>query len=251
VGQPIVLLHGFSGTARAWDRVVSELERERYRPAAVDLRGHGSAAGRRPVTFEDCVRDIVEQAPPRFVLAGYSMGGRIALRLALGHPDRVQRLVLVSASGSASERARRRRDDEAVANRIEAEGMEVFARRWAAQPLFSGQAPDVAAEAHADRMRNQSEGLAAALRGLGTGVMEPLWDRLGELAMPVTVVVGERDERFCAIGRRLAAGVQRGTLVAVPGAGHAVHLEAPGAVATAIGASLEPESGARGYGDGP
>jgi 2-succinyl-6-hydroxy-2,4-cyclohexadiene-1-carboxylate synthase len=243
VSQTIVLLHGFSGTARAWDRVVSQLDPERYRPAAVDLRGHGRTSDRRPITFGACVRDVVDQAPRRFVLAGYSMGGRIALQVALAHPDRVERLVLVSTTAgiaNASERRQRRRDDEALARRIEEQGMEAFARSWGSQALFGGQTPDVVAEAYADRMRNRADGLAAALRGLGAGAMEPLWDRLGELAMPVTALAGERDAKYCEIAGRLAAGVGvgDGRLVVVAGAGHAVHLETPDAVVAALDRAL-------------
>ena len=113
--------------------------------------------------------------------------------------------------------------------------MEAFAREWAAQPLFADQPEAVAAAAHADRLRNTPEGLAAALRGLGTGVMEPLWDRLGELAMPVTLVAGERDEKFRAIAERMAAALPRAEVRVVPGAGHAVQLERPDVVAAAIG----------------
>jgi 2-succinyl-6-hydroxy-2,4-cyclohexadiene-1-carboxylate synthase len=237
MGQTIVLVHGFSGTARAWDRVISQLDAERYRPVAVDLRGHGAAADQRPITFDACVRDVVDQAPPSFVLAGYSMGGRIALQVALAHPERVARLVLVSATAGiadAGQRTQRRRADETLADQIEAEGVEAFAQRWAAQPLFASQAADVAAEAHADRLRNRPEALAAALRGLGTGVMDPLWDRLPELDLPVIVLAGERDQRFREIGLRLAGAVRQGSLVVVLGAGHAVHLEAPDAVVAAL-----------------
>jgi 2-succinyl-6-hydroxy-2,4-cyclohexadiene-1-carboxylate synthase len=89
----------------------------------------------------------------------------------------------------------------------------------------------VAEIAHADRMRNTASGLAAALRGLGTGVMPSLWDRLGELAMPVELVVGERDVKFRAIAERMEAALPDARLHVVAGAGHAVQLEAPEAVA--------------------
>jgi pimeloyl-ACP methyl ester carboxylesterase len=108
------------------------------------------------------------------------------------------------------------------------------ADRWGAQPLFAGQSPEVAAAARADRLSNRPEHLAAALRGIGTGAMAPLWERLGELEMPVAVLAGERDEKFVALGRRLADALPRATLTVVPGAGHALTLEAPAAVAAAI-----------------
>ena len=114
---------------------------------------------------------------------------------------------------------------------LERAGLEPFARWWAAQPLFAGQPPEVAAAARADRLRNTAAGLAASLRGMGTGAMTPVWDRLGELTMPATVVVGERDAKFRALGEQLVAGLPDAELVVVAGAGHAVHLEAPEAVA--------------------
>jgi pimeloyl-ACP methyl ester carboxylesterase len=64
--------------------------------------------------------------------------------------------------------------------------------------------------------------------------MVPLWDRLGELAMPVTIVVGERDEKFRALGERMAASIPDARLVIATGSGHAVHLEAPHAIAEAL-----------------
>jgi 2-succinyl-6-hydroxy-2,4-cyclohexadiene-1-carboxylate synthase len=156
------------------------------------------------------------------------MGGRLALALALRIPQRVERLVLISASpglANDGERAARRAADEAFADRIEAIGVEAFARAWAAQPLFAGQPPEVAAAAHADRLRRSAAEHAAQLRNLGTGVMPPLWERLRELTMPVSAVVGERDAKFRAIAERMGFPT-----VVVPGAGHAVPLEAPGAV---------------------
>src|SRR5690606_20543359 len=139
-----------------------------------DLRGHGAASDVRPVDYPGIRADLLALAPARFTLAGYSMGGRIALRLALD-PEaagRVDRLVLVGASPglrTAGERAARRAADEALAGEIERDGIEPFARRWAAQPLFADQPPHVRERAHAERLRSTPAGLAAALRGVGTG----------------------------------------------------------------------------------
>jgi 2-succinyl-6-hydroxy-2,4-cyclohexadiene-1-carboxylate synthase len=239
MAETVVLLHGFAGTRRGWDRVADRLAAERYRPLALDLRGHGDARARRPVTFEACVADVAAAAPPRFVLCGYSMGGRIALRLALEQPERVARLVLVASTAGiddADRRAERRAADERLAADIESGTIEAFADRWMDQPLFAGTPPEAARQWRDDLLRNDPHALAAALRGVGAGAMPPLWDRLGELPMPVTVVAGGRDERYAAIGRRLAAALPDARLVIVPGAGHGLPREAPEAVAAAIDA---------------
>jgi len=225
----LVLLHGFTQTSAGWDGVARELA-GRYRLLPPDL-GAGP--------WEAELDRLEALAPAEHVLAGYSMGGRLALALALRRPERVRRLVLVSASpglADPAERDARRAADAALAGRIEAIGAEAFAREWAAQGLFAGQPAEVAARAHEDRLRRSAGEHAAQLRGLGTGVMPPLWERLGELGMPVALVVGERDAKFRAIAERMAERLPDARVVVVPGAGHAVQLEAPAAVAAAIDA---------------
>jgi 2-succinyl-6-hydroxy-2,4-cyclohexadiene-1-carboxylate synthase len=226
-------------TGRGWDEVVRHLAGERYRPLAPDLRGHGSAAARRPIDFASCVDDVTRVAGRSFALAGYSQGGRLALHVALAHPERVSSLVLVSATAGIeddAERARRRAADAALADWMQADGrlMSEVADRWGAQPLFATQTAEAAAAARADRLANDPVHVAAALRGIGTGAMAPLWARLGELTMPVVVLAGERDAAYVAHGERLAAALPAGRLTVVPGAGHALLLEAPAAVASAI-----------------
>jgi 2-succinyl-6-hydroxy-2,4-cyclohexadiene-1-carboxylate synthase len=233
---PLILLHGFTQTRQSWRPTIAALDGG-GRAIAPDLPGHGHAAAR-PASFTACTAYMRALGGERFALAGYSMGGRIALAAALALGDRVERLVLVGASpglADAGERAARRAADEALAERIGAIGIEAFADEWAAQPLFSGQPERVAAAARADRLRNTPEGLAAALRGLGTGVMEPLWDRLGELAMPVTLLVGERDEKFRGVAEEMASLMVDARVVVVPGAGHAAQLERPDVVARHLG----------------
>jgi 2-succinyl-6-hydroxy-2,4-cyclohexadiene-1-carboxylate synthase len=236
MAERVVLLHGFTQTRQSWRRTVAALGGS-YRALTPDLPGHGMAAARRPASFAACAAYVRALAEGPCTLAGYSMGGRIALHTAFAIPGLVQRLVLVGASpgiADAGERSARQRADEALAERSDAIGVEAFAAEWGAQPLFAGQEERVAAAAHADRLRNTAAGLAAALRGLGAGVMEPLWDRLPELAIPVVMVVGERDEKFRAIASRMVAAVPGSRLVVVAGAGHAVQLERPEAVAAAI-----------------
>jgi len=166
-----------------------------------------------------------------------SLGGRVALHVALAHPERISRLVLVASTAGIEDpdlRAARRQADEELAADVEHATIAEFAERWTGQPLFAGTPPEAARFWRADLERNDPGALAAVLRGLGAGVMAPLWDRLGELSMPATVVAGERDERYTALGRRLAAGLSGARLVIVPGAGHGLPREAPQAVADAI-----------------
>jgi 2-succinyl-6-hydroxy-2,4-cyclohexadiene-1-carboxylate synthase len=236
VRETVVLLHGFTQTRQSWRRTIAALG-GRYRALAPDLPGHGHASERRPASFAACAAYVRALAGDRFTLAGYSMGGRIALHTALALPGRVERLILVGASpglADPAEREARRAADADLADRIEAIGVEAFAEEWGAQGLFAGQDERVAAAAHADRLRNTSAGLAAALRGLGTGTMTPLWDRLAELAIPVTLVVGERDAKFRAIADQMARAIADCRIEVVANAGHAVQLERPDAVAAVV-----------------
>ena len=241
----LLLLHGFTSTGRSWDAVRRRIDAATYTDVrAPDLRGHGDASDIRPATMVACVKDLAQDEP--YALAGYSMGGRLALHLALAQPERVSRLVLVSTTAGidgAPDRAGRRHADDEIADGIEAAGLETFARWWGAQTLFADQPPEVAAAAHRDRMRNTAAGLAASLRGMGTGTMAPLWDRLRELRMPAVVIAGERDAKFRALGERLADNLPSADLVIAKGAGHAVHLEAPDVIAKA----LQPRKGGRGH----
>jgi 2-succinyl-6-hydroxy-2,4-cyclohexadiene-1-carboxylate synthase len=234
----LLLLHGFTHTGASWDPVVAALA-GRYRVLAPDMRGHGSASDSEPVGLAEVVSDLsaLAGAAP-FTLAGYSMGGRLALHAALAKPEQVERLVLIGASpgiADPAERAARRADDERLAAELEQTPIEELARRWATgTPVLAGQPPDVAAAAYADRLRNTPAGLARALRGFGTGALPSLWERLGELAMPVALVVGERDTKFRGLAAEMAAAIPSAEVIVIPGTGHAVHLEAPARIAEVI-----------------
>jgi 2-succinyl-6-hydroxy-2,4-cyclohexadiene-1-carboxylate synthase len=235
--ETLVLLHGFSGTRHAWDRVIDRLGSERYRPLALDLPGHGRAAGgETPITFGSCVAAVLAQSPERFTLCGYSLGGRVALHVALQAPERVTRLILISSTAGIedpAERSARRAADHELANRLEHEAFEDFIERWRSQPLFADDPPEAAQLAREDQRRNEPQALAAVMRGIGTGEMAPLWSRLGDLRMPVTIVVGARDTKFRSLGERMREQLANGRLTVLPG-GHGLPLENPADVARVL-----------------
>jgi len=240
VPENVVLLHGFGGTHRAWDGVVARLDQERYLPRALDLPGHGDAAeAERPITFASCVEHVLARSPERSVLGGYSLGGRIALHVALAAPERVSRLVLVSTTAGiedASDRAERSASDHRLADELEHggwAGFDSFIERWRTQPLFADEPHEVGVLAREDQRRNRPDALAAVLRGVGTGEMNPLWEMLPKLTMPVTVLVGDLDAKFQALGKRMVEMLSDGELVIAHG-GHGLRLENPAAVADAL-----------------
>lgn len=234
----LVLVHGFTQTARSFGPLLPGLAAPGVEVVAPDLPGHGPA----PVPPGDlwsAAAEVGRAGGPATYL-GYSMGGRVALHLALARPDLVERLVLVSATAGLddeAERAARRAADEQLARSLEIDGVDAFLVRWLAQPMFAGLTADAAGLAA--RRENTADGLAAALRRLGTGTQEPLWHRLAELAMPVLVVAGELDPPFAAIARRLATTIgPPATVALIPAAAHACHLERP----TAFLAALHPRT---------
>lgn len=230
---PFVLLHGFTQTLRAWGPFADRLA-ERRGVLGVDLPGHGGSAGVE-VDLTGTAELLAASIPPGIVV-GYSMGGRVALHLALRHPEVVTGLVLLSTTAGiddADERAARRADDERLATRIGTIGVDAFLVEWLAQPLFDGLDPD---RAGLDARRaNTAVGLASSLRLSGTGTQSPLWDELWRIACPTLVVVGARDARFRSLGERLCRSIgERAALAVIDDAGHNTSLERPRETATAI-----------------
>jgi 2-succinyl-6-hydroxy-2,4-cyclohexadiene-1-carboxylate synthase len=236
VRTPVVFLHGFAASPRHWDRVVAALPADRHAPIALNLTDADPLS-------PDGVADLVANSTGGdFKLVGYSMGGRLALHAALAMPERVTSLVLISTSAGIAdedERAARRAADDALADEIQRGSISSFIERWRAVELFAGDPDWVKEEVAADERRCAPAHLAACLRGLGAGAMAPMWERLGELRMPVSVLAGELDLAYAQIGRRLAALTENSTFSALPGVGHRVALAAPEAVAAAI--TAEPD----------
>ncbi|MDX1567186.1 MAG: 2-succinyl-6-hydroxy-2,4-cyclohexadiene-1-carboxylate synthase, partial [Longimicrobiales bacterium] len=240
-GPATLLVHGFTGSVGAWgEEILRGLTDAGRRVLAVDLPGHGlSDTPPDPERYDlprvardlTVVLDRLEISRPDWI--GYSMGGRIALGAAVLHPDRVGRLILEGASAGIEDEARaeeRRRADEALAERILAEGMERFVDEWMAKPVFRTQSrlPDSLLEAERDRrLTGDPLGLANTLRGLGTGHQPSFWGDLSRIRAPTLLLTGADDEKFTGIARRMADRIPEAIRVTVPRAGHTVHLERP------------------------
>jgi 2-succinyl-6-hydroxy-2,4-cyclohexadiene-1-carboxylate synthase len=243
-GEPLVLLHGFTGSAKSWDGLMAALK-GKYRFVAVDIVGHGESDAPGDVDhyrMDQVTADIVAAVRllgiERAAWLGYSMGGRTALSLAAAYPDAVEKLILVGASpGLATqvEREARRTADDALAQRIECEGVPVFTDYWESIPLFESQRNLPEAQRTAIRMgrlANSAVGLANSLRGMGTGV-QPFVD-VRTVTMPVLALAGSLDQKFTEIGREMAAAMPCGRFETIAGAGHAAHFEQPAACAALI-----------------
>jgi 2-succinyl-6-hydroxy-2,4-cyclohexadiene-1-carboxylate synthase len=221
----VLLVPGFSQAPATWGAVRAHL------PAGLDVEALAVPDG---LDFVATAAALGGRGGPG-VWVGYSMGGRLALRLACDRPDLVRHLVLVSTSPGipdAGARADRRAADERLAATVAELGVETFLTRWLDQPLFAD-LPAPAREARARADETTGARLAHQLRALGPGTMEPLHDRLGGLTVPVTVVAGHGDAKYTAIGRDLAGTLPDARFVGVPG-GHALPLVAPADLAAVI-----------------
>ena len=240
MSRPLLLLHGFTGSAASWDEVRQHLPLE---SVAVDLVGHGPPpAPTDPdrYTMQACVTEVLQRLDGPTAVLGYSMGGRVALHLALTAPERVSALVLESASPGIDdprERAARAAADAELAGYIEREGVEAFVERWERLPLLAlgPSVPEaVRLRQRRERLARDPIGLANSLRGMGAGQHAPVWDRLPELRVPVLLIVGALDAKYRAIAERMLALLPNARLSVIADAGHAVHVEQPSALCASV-----------------
>ena len=233
---PLLFLHGFTGSGADWRSFYPLFPQ--FDSIALDLPGHGRNLPPAPRTMAQTAVDVVEQMEERvgkrpFHLLGYSMGGRLALYIALHYPDLIISLTLESESpglATTSARQQRRQRDNALAARIVQDGIVDFVDFWEKLSLWESQqqfSPQIRADLRRKRLRNDPHGLANSLRGMGTGVQPSLWPRLGELTIPVHLIVGALDHKFVAIAQEMAQAMANVRLDVVAGAGHTVHLERP------------------------
>jgi 2-succinyl-6-hydroxy-2,4-cyclohexadiene-1-carboxylate synthase len=232
-GPRLVLVHGFTQTRRSWAPLLPDFAVD-HTVVTVDAPGHGDSADIHADLWQ--AADLLGEVGGEATYLGYSMGGRIALHLALSRPDLVQRLVLVGVhAGLDDEVAREARcdADEELARSIERDGVAPFLDRWLAQSLFDDLTEEAAGRE--DRLCNTAAGLASSLRLAGTGRQESLWSQLGRLTVPVLVLAGERDVKFRAVGLRLAEAIgPHASFASVDGTGHSCHLEAPATFARVV-----------------
>jgi 2-succinyl-6-hydroxy-2,4-cyclohexadiene-1-carboxylate synthase len=245
----VLCLHGFMGSAADWQDVATAVG-DRAFCMAPDLPGHGGSLGLTPeaYTMEGTAREVVRTLDDlevrRPVIAGYSMGGRLALYLALHYPHRCAGLFLESASPgleSAGERAARRAADEVKAKRLESGDFEAFLDDWYRQPLFASlmENEELLRRTIETRRRNDPLELARSLRGMGTGSQPSLWEELRDLSVPALAVAGERDGKYAAISSRMASIGPKVEPVVIPGVGHNAHDEAPAQYAALLGRFLD------------
>lgn len=249
--EAVVLLHGFTGSSASWDAIAAQLA-ARYHVLAPDLPGHGATdAPTDPTRYriEQATADLIALLDARGIASahwvGYSMGARLALHVALTHPQRAVTLTLESGSpglATQAEREARVAADAALANRIENDGVQAFVAFWESLPLFASQSAltdAVRLTLRAARLRNSPVGLANSLRGMGTGAQPSGWDALAAFDRPTHLIVGALDAKFVDIAARMQKRLPQAVTTVVPAAGHAVHLEQPGAFLAALFAGLE------------
>lgn len=240
--KPVLLLHGFTQTRSSFDPLVAALRKNSIASRAIALAGHEVGHGPERQVVGDLWAGADNLAAtslangPHHVL-GYSMGARLALHVALAYPDALHSLILIGGTAGlddATARAERRRADEERATLVETIGVEAFLEQWLAHELFATLPNDP--ERMMRRASNTAAGLASSLRFWGTGTMEPpLWNRLSSISIPTLVLAGEYDAKFTDLGRRMSESIGgNASFEAIPGAGHAAHIERPDLVAASV-----------------
>ncbi|MFD1851187.1 2-succinyl-6-hydroxy-2,4-cyclohexadiene-1-carboxylate synthase [Oceanobacillus bengalensis] len=235
-GIPVVLLHGFTGSTTTWKNFINTVDKQ-FQIITIDLPGHGKTQTSESRTVEACCRDLKQLFAflhlDAFHLVGYSMGGRTALSFAMLYPEGILSLILESASpglANVAERVARVKNDEGLAKRIETEGLEAFVSFWENIPLFETQRnlpEEVQHSIRRERLSQSPNGLAMSLRFMGTGKQPSWWDKLEGFSAPVLLIVGEHDEKYVEINKKMQSRFISCKLIKCEDAGHAIHVEKP------------------------
>lgn len=238
-GDPVVLIHGLADDHRAWRRVVGELMLA-HRVLLYDLRGHGrSALGDADGTLEQLSADLVALldalAIERATLAGFSLGGTIAMRTAIDRPDRVAALALVGTSSRVNGAAREwyeeraalvERDDPRLRATLDDDTADVYRAR-----------PEEIADGLRIRRESTADprGYANACRAMAGLNARPLDPELDVIEAPTVVLAGAADQHCPPRAAEIITGRIAGSeLIVLPDTGHPLPVERPVEVADAI-----------------
>ena len=239
-------LHGFLGDGEDWSflrRPMEDLGLAVRSPSlfAPDTGGDCALqidpAGESMEHWADRFVRVVLERDSRPILAGYSLGGRLALQSLIRHPGVFRAAVIVSAGlgiESAFDRDRRRVADGDWARRFEHDDWNRLLGDWNAQPLLRDSAPSLRVESAFDRRR-----LAAALRAWSPAVQTPFAAHLPQLGTAMLWVAGDRDAAYSEIAARASRSMPGSRLWISPGSGHRVLLEQPARLAEQIGEFLK------------
>jgi 2-succinyl-6-hydroxy-2,4-cyclohexadiene-1-carboxylate synthase len=232
---PLLFLHGFMGSLWDWQDVITKLNCK-YLCLAVDLPGHGETevfGDNRLFEIEQTAIGIIDLLADlqlaKTNLIGYSMGGRLALYLAVHFPDRFRRVILESASPGLDtyrERRARQSKDQKLASKLVGGDFHQFVKNWYSQTLFQSlrlhpKFPELLER----RYRNNPEGLVNSLRFLGTGSQPSLWSQLRNVDLPVLILAGEKDDKFRKIAFRMSQLLPKGEIQILKKCGHNLHFE--------------------------
>jgi 2-succinyl-6-hydroxy-2,4-cyclohexadiene-1-carboxylate synthase len=244
------MLHGFTGDGLDFEPLIEELDVMTL--IAPDLLGHGaSSAPEEPLDLYSIPEQLKQLAhllelldAPHPTLLGYSMGGRIALQLAVHLEDNFEGLILIGATPGLrthEERAARQTQDAKLAGQIVEHGVGAFLDAWQQKPIIATQ--ERIASPWREQMRERREQASGAgwrnsLLAAGTGSMEPVWHDLEHVHTPTLLITGQEDAKFHQIAEQMRELFPKATHTSIPSAGHCAHLENPSPTARAIHAFL-------------
>jgi pimeloyl-ACP methyl ester carboxylesterase/outer membrane biosynthesis protein TonB len=233
---PLVLLHGFTASAASFEANIAGL-REHFELIVVELLGHGDSeapAESAPYGPGPAVQRMLDLfdalGHEKVLLCGHSLGGAVALRLALDAPQRLSGLIIInsmSAAGTPEWREQARPGMLAMAARARAEGTD-FMRKTRLYPAASKRLDE---RSRAMLMRDFDRLSANAVAGTAEALVLDVnsFERLGELAVPTLVVLGDRDAAFVASAPAFVARLPQQLVrtARIEGAGHAANIEQP------------------------
>ena len=225
------------GSSQVFEEVITLLG-DRFGYLIVDLPGHGQTkvTGKDDLynmqnTAQALIELLDKLAIKKCFLLGYSMGGRLALYLALHFPQYFSKVVLESASPglkTATQRTQRVNQDLKLAQQLESTDFELFLTKWYYNPLFASLKKNPQfSELLAKRLQNNPLELARSLRNLSTGLQSSLWEKLPDNKIPMLLLAGELDRKFVEINTEMANLYDRIQLTIVADCGHNIHFENP------------------------
>ncbi|MBH8552554.1 2-succinyl-6-hydroxy-2,4-cyclohexadiene-1-carboxylate synthase [Nostocaceae cyanobacterium CENA357] len=235
----IMFLHGFMGNINEFDEAIKLLDDD-FSYLILDLPGHGKTqviGGDEYYTMVNTAHALInlldELNISKCFLVGYSMGGRLALYLALNFPERFYKVVLESASPglvTAAERLERVKRDAQIARKLKRSSAKndffTFLLNWYNQPIFGSIKNHPQFDQMLEiRLQNNPIELAKSLQFMGTGSQPALWGKFTENTQPLLLIVGEYDQKFIKINTEMAKKCEVANLKIIDDSGHNTHFE--------------------------